>query len=83
MDRFVERLVAKTPNSTGNYSGEQRSDQGSFVDTSFTAGDGLNTFDFNFDFGNYGDPFADIMRMTEASLGGNTIVPSQTLWPWD
>lgn len=85
MDRFVDRLVAKTPNSSagGAFPQEQRSDQGSSVDNTFYTGDNLNTFDFNFDFGSYGDPFADIMRMTEASLTGNNAVSGQSLWPWD
>lgn len=94
MDRFVDRLVAKTPTSStggggGVFHAEQRSDQGSSVDNTFYTGDNLNTFDFNFDFGNYGDPFADIMRMTEASAGGsggggnNNVFSSQTLWPWE
>lgn len=84
MDQFVARLVAKTPTSTaGNFAFEQRSDGSSFVDTGFNVGDGLNTFDFNFDFGAYDDPFADIMRMTEASLAGNAALKNPALWPWN
>jgi hypothetical protein len=85
IDQFVERLVAKTPNSA-THTAEQRSDHGSFIDPTFPGtGDGLNTFDFNFDFGNYDDPFADIMRMAEATLGGGStnITSAQTLWPWN
>lgn len=84
MDQFVARLVAKTPTSTTDtLAPEQRLDGGSFVDTGFHVGDGLNTFDFNFDFGAYDDPFADIMRMTEASLSTNPAIKNQALWPWN